>query len=44
MIKDGYKEVSERNAQTIEKIVESHDNDRQMFVDLLNGRQLVKQP
>ena len=44
MIKDGYKEVSERNSQTIEKIVESHEKDRQMFVDLLNGRQLVKQP
>ena len=44
MIKDGYKEVSERNAATIEKIVDSHDKDRQMFVDILNGRQLVKQP
>ena len=44
MIKDGYKEIAERHAITVEKIVESHDRDRQMFVDLLNGRQLVKQP
>jgi inner membrane protein involved in colicin E2 resistance len=44
MIKDGYKEVAERNSQTIEKIVESHEKDRHMFVDLLNGRQLMKQP
>ena len=44
MIKDGYQEVTDRHAVTVEKIVESHDRDRQMFVDLLNGRQLVKQP
>lgn len=44
MIKDGYKEITERHAITVEKIVESHDRDRQMFIDLLNGRQLVKNP
>ena len=44
MIKDGYKEVTERHAQTIESMVQSHDKDRQMFIDLLSGRQLVKNP
>lgn len=44
MIKDGYKEITDRHAITVEKIVESHDRDRQMFIDLLNGRQLVKNP
>jgi inner membrane protein involved in colicin E2 resistance len=44
MIKEGYKEVSEIHSQTINKVVESHNNDRQMFVDLLNGRQLVAKP
>lgn len=44
MIKEGYKEVAEVNAATIGKIVESHNNDRQMFVDLLNGRQLANKP
>jgi hypothetical protein len=44
MIKDGYKEITDRHAVTIEKIVDSHDRDRQMFVDLLNGRQLATKP
>ena len=44
MIKDGYQEITDRHAITVEKIVESHDRDRQMFVDLLNGRQLVTKP
>ena len=44
MIKDGYKEISDRHAITVEKLVESHEKDRQMFVDLLNGRQLVTKP
>jgi hypothetical protein len=44
MIKDGYQEVTDRHAVTVEKLVDSHDRDRQMFVDLLNGRQLVQKP
>lgn len=44
MIKEGYKEVAEVQSATIVKIVESHNNDRQMFVDLLNGRQLANKP
>ena len=44
MIKEGYKEVNERSSQTIEKLIQSHESDRRMFVDLLNGRQLVKSP
>lgn len=44
MIKDGYKEVSEIHTATVEKIVTSHDKDRQMFIDLLSGRQIVKLP
>jgi hypothetical protein len=44
MIKEGYREVAEVQSATISKIVDSHNNDRQMFVDLLNGRQLVAKP
>ena len=44
MIKQGYKDIADVNSQTIKNIVESHDRDRQMFVDLLNGRQLATKP
>ncbi len=44
MIKQGYKDIADVNSQTIKNIVESHDRDRQMFIDLLNGRQLVTKP
>lgn len=44
MIKDGYREISERHSATVEKLVDSHDKDRQMFVDLLSGRQLTHKP
>lgn len=43
-IEQGYQRNAEILNKSLDKMVESHDKDRQMFVDLLNGRQLVKQP
>jgi hypothetical protein len=43
-IEQGYQRNAETLNKSIEKMMDSHDKDRQMFVDLLNGRQLVKQP
>jgi uncharacterized protein YabE (DUF348 family) len=43
IIKAGYREVAETHEATVRKVIDSHDKDRQMFIDLLNGRQLVKQ-
>lgn len=43
-IEKGYQRNAEILNKSIDKMMESHDRDRQMFVDLLNGRQLVKQP
>jgi hypothetical protein len=37
-IEKGYQRNAEITAKAIEAIAASHDRDRQMFVDLLNGR------
>ena len=37
-IERGYQRNAEITAKAIEAIAASHDRDRQMFVDLLNGR------
>lgn len=43
-IKNGYKEFAEIQSKAIESMVKSHDSDRQMFIDLLNGRQIAGKP
>jgi sirohydrochlorin ferrochelatase len=43
LIKDGYKEMAESHEATVQKVIDSHDKDRQMFIEILNGRSLVKQ-
>jgi len=41
MIKTGYKEIADIHDKSMNKVVESHDKDRQMFIDLLGGRTLT---
>jgi hypothetical protein len=43
-IEKGYQRNAEITAKAIEAIASSHDRDRQMFVDLLNGRLPGSQP
>jgi len=43
-IEKGYQRNADITAKAIEAISASHDRDRQMFIDLLSGRQLIKQP
>ena len=43
-IERGYGRNAEIMARSLEAITLSHDRDRQMFVDLLSGRQLANKP
>jgi hypothetical protein len=43
-IEKGYQRNAEITAKAIEAIAASHDRDRQMFIDLLNGRTPVVKP
>jgi hypothetical protein len=43
-IEKGYGRNAEITAKAIEAIAASHDRDRQMFIDLLSGRQLTPKP
>lgn len=43
-IEKGYGRNAEITAKAIESIAASHDRDRQMFIDLISGRQLTHKP
>lgn len=43
-IEEGYGRNAEIMSKSLDKIADSHDRDRQMFIDLLSGRQLVQKP
>ena len=39
-IEQGYQRNAEILNKSLERLAESHDRDRQMFIELLNGRQI----